>query len=192
MALPTILDPICDMIVDVAEARDQGLTMEMEREYAFCSHGCLVKFSKSPQTYIPKVNAWLAQQERGEAHAAPTAQLTAMAAATADQEDRPIDFQVRLLKDNATYSVRYTCACGCNPQVKLQADGPAAHEHCCCGIAHAAGPGAREHLETYLAERKAGGEDVGRGYTVTEVALTDPWGRPLPAAYAIPSPTALH
>ncbi|HYR92940.1 MAG TPA: hypothetical protein VEP48_01945 [Methylomirabilota bacterium] len=62
-----ILDPICDMIVNIAEARDQGLTMEMaDREYAFCSHGCLVKFSKSPQTYIPKVDAWL----KGQAHGA--------------------------------------------------------------------------------------------------------------------------
>ena len=56
-----LLDPICDMIVDIAEARDQGLTMEMpEREYAFCSPGCLTKFAKSPQSYIPKVEAWLA------------------------------------------------------------------------------------------------------------------------------------
>jgi YHS domain-containing protein len=58
-----LLDPICDMIVDVADARDQGLTMELgEREYAFCGHGCLVKFSKSPQQFIPKVEAWIAAQ----------------------------------------------------------------------------------------------------------------------------------
>ena len=56
-----ILDPVCDMIVDVAEARDRGLTMELaDREYAFCSHGCLVKFAKSPEAYKPKVEAWLA------------------------------------------------------------------------------------------------------------------------------------
>ena len=61
-----LLDPICDMIVDVAEARDQGLTMEMgEREYAFCSHGCLVKFAKSPDQYIPKIEAWVAMQAQG-------------------------------------------------------------------------------------------------------------------------------
>jgi YHS domain-containing protein len=68
MTGPTkILDPICDMIVDVAESRDQGLTMELAgREYAFCSHGCLVKFAKSPQTYVPKVDAWLVS----DAHAA--------------------------------------------------------------------------------------------------------------------------
>ena len=57
----TMLDPVCDMIVDVVEARDQGLTLELgEREYAFCGQGCLVTFAKSPQTYIPKVDAWLA------------------------------------------------------------------------------------------------------------------------------------
>ena len=57
-----ILDPICDMIVDIAEARDQGLSMEFgDREYAFCSHACLVKFAKSPQTFVPKVEAWLAK-----------------------------------------------------------------------------------------------------------------------------------
>ncbi len=62
-----ILDPICDMIVDVASARDEGLTIERpEREYAFCSHGCLVKFAKAQSTYIPKVEAWLAAEARGE------------------------------------------------------------------------------------------------------------------------------
>ena len=68
-----LLDPICDMIVDVAEARDHGLTIEMgEREYAFCSHGCLVKFTKSPNSYIPKIEAWVAAQSRvdhAETHA---------------------------------------------------------------------------------------------------------------------------
>ncbi len=74
-----MLDPICDMIVDLAEARDQGLTMEMgEREYAFCSHGCLVKFSKSPQTYIPKVDAWIGGQQRGDHQATPHAHVTEM------------------------------------------------------------------------------------------------------------------
>jgi YHS domain-containing protein len=56
----TILDPVCDMIVEVASARDQGLTIERpEREYAFCSHACLVKFARSPTSYISKVESWL-------------------------------------------------------------------------------------------------------------------------------------
>jgi len=71
MAEPTkILDPICDMVVDVAEARDQGLTMELaDREYAFCSHGCLVKFAKSPTSYTAKVDAWLASDAHSAHHA---------------------------------------------------------------------------------------------------------------------------
>lgn len=55
------------MIVRLADSRDQGLALERtEREYAFCSHGCLVKFTKAPQGYIAKVEAWLAAQTRGE------------------------------------------------------------------------------------------------------------------------------
>jgi YHS domain-containing protein len=78
-----LLDPICDMIVDVAEARDRGLTLEMsEREYAFCSHGCLVKFSKTPNQYIPKVEAWIAAQRQAShddsAHAEPHAHSDAL------------------------------------------------------------------------------------------------------------------
>lgn len=56
-----LLDPLCDMIVEVVGARDQGLTMDLgDREYAFCSQECLVQFAKSPQSYTPKVDAWLA------------------------------------------------------------------------------------------------------------------------------------
>jgi YHS domain-containing protein len=67
MTPPTMLDPVCDMIVDVAEARDEGLTMEMgQREYAFCAQGCLLKFAKSPQAYIPKVDSWLAARAPNE------------------------------------------------------------------------------------------------------------------------------
>lgn len=59
-----ILDPVCDMIVNVAEQREQGLTLERpEREYAFCGGGCLEKFSKDPKRYIAKVERWLATGE---------------------------------------------------------------------------------------------------------------------------------
>jgi YHS domain-containing protein len=59
-----ILDPVCDMIVNVAEQREHGLTLERpEREYAFCGAGCLEKFSKDPKRYIPKVERWLATGE---------------------------------------------------------------------------------------------------------------------------------
>ena len=60
-----ILDPMCDMIVDVDEARDAGLTLELpDREYAFCGAGCQAKFAKAPQSFKPKVDAWLAAQGR--------------------------------------------------------------------------------------------------------------------------------
>jgi YHS domain-containing protein len=61
MTSEKILDPVCDMIVDLAEARDQGLTLEYpDREYAFCSAGCQAKFAKNPQAYVAKVESWLA------------------------------------------------------------------------------------------------------------------------------------
>ena len=56
-----ILDPVCGMIVDVADSRDHGLTLEMDdREYAFCGPGCLERFAKDPKRYIGKVERWLA------------------------------------------------------------------------------------------------------------------------------------
>jgi YHS domain-containing protein len=67
-----IIDPICEMIVDLAEARDAGLTLEYaNREYAFCAAGCQTKFAKDPKRYIPKVEAWLANPapDGGEQHA---------------------------------------------------------------------------------------------------------------------------
>ena len=56
-----ILDPICDMVVDLAEAREQGLTLAYpDREYGFCSAGCQAKFAKDPRAYVAKVETWLA------------------------------------------------------------------------------------------------------------------------------------
>jgi YHS domain-containing protein len=55
-----LLDPVCDMIVDVAAQREQGLVLERpEREYAFCGPGCLQRFARDPKRYIPKVEHWL-------------------------------------------------------------------------------------------------------------------------------------
>jgi YHS domain-containing protein len=56
-----LLDPVCDMIVAVDDAREHGLTLEMpEREYAFCSPGCLKTFAKAPARFRAKVDAWVA------------------------------------------------------------------------------------------------------------------------------------
>jgi YHS domain-containing protein len=86
-ASPRILDPICDMVVDLADARDQGLAIERpEREYAFCSHACLVTFAKSPQSYIGKVTAWLDAGTRPE-HAHPPMGTEAMPAIDAGMRD---------------------------------------------------------------------------------------------------------
>lgn len=66
-----ILDPICDMIVDLADARDHGLTTQFaEREYGFCSAGCQTKFASHPTAYVPKVEAWLAKSDAPVAEAA--------------------------------------------------------------------------------------------------------------------------
>jgi len=69
MTSAKILDPICDMVVDLAEARDDGLTLEHAgRQYAFCSAGCKTKFPSDPTGYVSKVEAWLATGG-GHAHA---------------------------------------------------------------------------------------------------------------------------
>ena len=110
----------------------------------------------------------------------------------ADFTDEPIELRAHLMRDGETLSVRYGCACGCKPQVKLGVGAPAAHEHCCCGIAHAAGPDAREHLEQYVSARKVAGEDPDRTYALTEIKLADPRGGSVSAAYAIPSTKNPH
>src|SRR5438445_12744763 len=89
---------------------------------------------------------------------------------------KPIEFTTKLLRDGETFGVRYACDCGCRPQVRLRRDTPAAHEHCCCGIAHSAGPDARGHLDSYLDDRRAEGLDRDRTYVRAEPEVTDPGG----------------
>jgi hypothetical protein len=100
---------------------------------------------------------------------------------------KPIEFTTRLLRDGETFGVRYVCDCGCRPQVRIRRDSPATHEHCCCGIAHAAGPDAHTHLEAYLAERREQGLDGDRQYVLADAVVADPWGNPVPVAYAVPT-----
>lgn len=55
----TILDPVCDMVVDVEEQRGHALTSEYsEKTYAFCSSGCKRSFDENPADYAAKVATW--------------------------------------------------------------------------------------------------------------------------------------
>jgi Cu+-exporting ATPase len=59
----TILDPVCDMIVDVEEQRGHELTSEQAgKTYAFCSSGCKRSFEGDPARYVAKVAAWQASR----------------------------------------------------------------------------------------------------------------------------------
>jgi YHS domain-containing protein len=54
-----ILDPVCDMIVDVEEQRGRGLTTDHAgKTFAFCSSGCKRSFEEEPTRYTAKVSAW--------------------------------------------------------------------------------------------------------------------------------------
>jgi len=47
-----LIDPVCGMTVDLADARADGRVAEHEgRTYAFCSRGCLEEFRESPDSY---------------------------------------------------------------------------------------------------------------------------------------------
>jgi YHS domain-containing protein len=103
-----ILDPICDMIVDLADAREHGLTFEYpEREYGFCSAGCLDKFAKNPSAYTAKVEGWLA------------AGATAAHAAAADAHPHPITGTVPVIDAGmrAWYASCRCCLSDAHPSV---------------------------------------------------------------------------
>jgi YHS domain-containing protein len=101
VTIAKIIDPVCDMVVDLAEARDAGLTLEYpDREYAFCAAGCQARFAKDPKAYVPKVEAWLA------------AQLDHGSAAATERTDLPIDAGVR-----AWYESCRCCLSDAYPQV---------------------------------------------------------------------------
>ena len=51
-----MLDPVCDMIVSIDDAREHGLTLEMDdREYAFCSGGCLQTFANQGNSFFVRI-----------------------------------------------------------------------------------------------------------------------------------------
>lgn len=61
IAMAKILDPICDMIVDIEEQRGRGLVSEHDgATYAFCGPGCKRAFEKEPGKYTAKVAQWKA------------------------------------------------------------------------------------------------------------------------------------
>lgn len=63
LAEGTILDPVCDMVVDVEEQRGHQLTTEHAgKTYAFCSSGCKRSFEGDPPRYTAKVAAWEASR----------------------------------------------------------------------------------------------------------------------------------
>ena len=103
-----------------------------------------------------------------------------------------MEFVVRILKNKPdVIEVRYDCACGCKPRARYQrGTEEAGHEHCCCGQVHFVGEQATQHLEAYLAERRATEEDT-RQYTVTEYPVAAPWGA-VPVAFGIPDRLTEH
>jgi YHS domain-containing protein len=53
-----MLDPICDMVVEVADARARGRTVEYRsRTYAFCSDACVRTFNADPAKWAAKADA---------------------------------------------------------------------------------------------------------------------------------------
>ncbi|MBI4307087.1 MAG: hypothetical protein HY678_12280 [Chloroflexi bacterium] len=100
-----------------------------------------------------------------------------------------IKFSVRQSKkDKDVVEVRYDCSCGCHPNARYRrGSADAAHEHCCCGIAHFAGADAAAQLERYLSDRRLQGIDPPeREYSVQTSNVRAPWGEELAVAYAIP------
>jgi len=46
-------DPVCGMRVDPDQARAKGLALTHEdREYVFCSRGCMLDFKEDPAAYL--------------------------------------------------------------------------------------------------------------------------------------------
>ena len=52
-----VIDPVCEMTVNVAQAAAKGLTLEFEgRTYAFCAKRCLKDFSADPAKWTAKAD----------------------------------------------------------------------------------------------------------------------------------------
>ena len=63
-----VIDPVCEMTVNVAEAAAKGLTLEFEgRRYAFCAKRCLRDFAADPAKWIATADATGPAAAPGEA-----------------------------------------------------------------------------------------------------------------------------
>ena len=48
-----VVDPVCGMTVDIAQARPKGLTyVHAGTEYGFCGRGCRLDFEEDPRRYL--------------------------------------------------------------------------------------------------------------------------------------------
>ncbi len=62
-----ILDPACDMVVDLEGQRAKGLTSEHGgKTYAFCGPGCKRAFDTDPARFTARVSEW--EAAGGSAH----------------------------------------------------------------------------------------------------------------------------
>jgi len=67
VTMAMILDPVCDMIVDIDAQRGKGLTSDLlGKTYAFCGPGCKRAFDKDPGKFTAKVSAWEASGSPGQ------------------------------------------------------------------------------------------------------------------------------
>ncbi|MHB8397936.1 MAG: YHS domain-containing protein [Candidatus Limnocylindrales bacterium] len=49
----TLVDPVCGMTVDLAEAEAEGLVLDLDgTTYAFCGRGCMLEFRDDPARFV--------------------------------------------------------------------------------------------------------------------------------------------
>jgi YHS domain-containing protein len=52
-SVPTVIDPVCGMSVQLETAREKGLSFTYDGvEYGFCGRGCRLEFEEDPATYL--------------------------------------------------------------------------------------------------------------------------------------------
>ena len=67
-----LVDPVCEMSVDVGRAEREGLLLELDgRTFAFCSPACRAKFVTAPTRYIAAITSSVAEASHVVAGEAP-------------------------------------------------------------------------------------------------------------------------